>query len=103
MALVTVTVDAWEVLEELGTEDLVRELEERAQADDKKATAALGGAALSWAVERAITALRAGDPEAALHALTDGAEGARPPTVTLKAWEDARKGEHPFLRIGGAP
>lgn len=102
MALVTVTVDAWEVLDELGTSHLVRELEERAKADDQEATAALGGAALSWAVERAIAALRAGDAETALHALTNGAEGARPAAVTIKAWEEARDGRHPFLRLGAS-
>lgn len=102
MPLVTVTVDAWEVLEELSTKDLVRELEDRAKADDKTAAAALGGAAIAWAVDRAITALRAGDPEAALHALTDGAEGARPADVTRKVWEEARQGRHPFLRVGAA-
>lgn len=97
MLTVTAEVDIDEVLDQLRTRDLVDELRERAEVGDREAETAMGGGDLIRATERAIEALRAGLPEKALEALLLGVEDS--PTDVRAAWEEARKGEHPFLLV----
>lgn len=97
--MITVTVDLHvdEVMDQVPTQDLVDELRHRAKRNDGAAKAALGGHGLLLAAERAIDALRADEPAKALEALLQGVEDS--PTDIRASWEDARKGEHPFLIV----
>jgi hypothetical protein len=97
MLTVTAEVDIGDVLEQLSTRDLVEELLDRAKAGDREGLAALGGHGLLLAAEKAIEALRAGRPERALELLTLGVDDS--PADARASWEEARKGEHPFLIV----
>jgi hypothetical protein len=97
MVMVTVDVDECEVLGEVSTVMLVDELEDRAKAGDRLARKVLGGDVL--AIERAIDHLRAGRPREALEALTLDTDATS--FDVSSAWEAARKGTHPFLKVRG--
>ena len=97
MVLVTVDVDEFDVLLDISTPILAQELEDRAKNGDRFARKALGGDFL--AIERAIEHLRAGRHREALEALTVGGEPS--PAAVEFSYEAAKRGEHPFLRVGG--
>jgi hypothetical protein len=97
MVMVTVDVDEFDVVEELSTSLLVKELRNRAKVGDKVANRALAGDVLM--IERAIEHLRAGRVREAMEVLTLDTD-----TTSFDvsaAWEDARKGNHPFLAVRG--
>jgi hypothetical protein len=95
MVSVMVEVEAWEVLQDLKTRDVVKELCDRARDGDREARQALGSDAT--AVERAIEHLRAGRAEQALEALTALEE--RPRNNVSADYNSARQGKHPFLLV----
>lgn len=97
MVMVTVDVDEFDVLPDISTPILVQELEDRAKEGDRFARKALGGDFL--AIERAVEHLRAGRHSEALEALTVGREPYRADVEF--SYAAAKRGEHPFLRVGG--
>lgn len=93
---VSVDVEADDVLFEIDTADLLKELEARINAGDKKALLGLRVATKEF--DLAIDYLRDGRPADALmvfEAMTNKASN-----DVIRAYAAAKDGKHPFLKIG---
>lgn len=93
---VSVDVEVDEVLSEIDTDDLLEELTARANGGDKAASLGLRVAVKEF--DLAIEYLRDGRPEDALMVLE--AMGGNAPNNVARAYNAAKDGKHPFLKIG---
>ena len=96
MVTVMVDVEVDDVLEQIETIELVDELYSRALVGDPLAAKAFGYSARM--IERTLEHLRAGSTAEAIEVLTQGAPSNTASDV-LRAYEKAKEGEHPFLRV----